>query len=53
MPDAKRLLVVEADVTDEAAFGAVVAQTVAAFDTIDIFFNNAGIEGPDPRFPDR
>lgn len=54
IPDTKRLLVLEADVTDEAAFGAVVAATVKAFGTIDVFFNNAGIEGPFapiPSFP--
>lgn len=52
IPDAKRLLVVEADVTNEAEFGAVVIQTVKAFGTIDIFFNNAGIEGPVAPIPD-
>lgn len=54
IPDAKRLLVLHADVTDEAAFGAAVDQTVKAFGTIDAFFNNAGIEGPVapiPSFP--
>ena len=52
IPDSKRLLVVEADMTDEAAFGAVVVATVKAFGTIDIFFNNAGIEGPVAPIPD-
>lgn len=54
IPDAKRLLVLHADVTDEAAFGAAVAQTVKTFGAIDAFFNNAGIEGPVapiPSFP--
>lgn len=50
--DAKRLLVVAADVTDEAAFGAVVGASVNAFGTIDVFFNNAGIEGPVAPIPD-
>jgi len=52
IPDEGHLLVLEADVTDEAAFGAVVAQTVERFGTIDIFFNNAGIEGPVAPIPD-
>lgn len=52
IPDADRLLVVEADVTDEAAFGKVVAAVVETFGTIDIFFNNAGIEGPVAPIPD-
>lgn len=43
-PDAD-LLLVTADVTDEAAVKAFVDQTVARFKTIDGFFNNAGIEG--------
>ncbi|MDO9525502.1 MAG: SDR family NAD(P)-dependent oxidoreductase [Gemmobacter sp.] len=50
--DPERLLVVEADVTDEAGFAAVVTATVKAFGTIDIFFNNAGIEGPVAPIPD-
>jgi len=52
IPDAQRLLIVEADVTDEVAFGAAVAATVERFGTIDIFFNNAGIEGPVGHIPD-
>ncbi|MFN4172027.1 MAG: SDR family NAD(P)-dependent oxidoreductase, partial [Pseudorhodobacter sp.] len=52
IPDEARLLVLEADVTDEAAFGAAVAATVEKFGTIDIFFNNAGIEGPVAPIPD-
>jgi NAD(P)-dependent dehydrogenase (short-subunit alcohol dehydrogenase family) len=52
IPDAGRLLVLEADVTDEAAFGAAVAATVETLGTIDIFFNNAGIEGPVAPIPD-
>ncbi|AZQ69187.1 SDR family oxidoreductase [Silicimonas algicola] len=52
VPDAARLLVLEADVTDEAAFSAAVAATVENFGTIDIFFNNAGIEGPVAPIPD-
>lgn len=52
IPDSARLLVVEADVTDEASFAACVAATVAGFGRIDIFFNNAGIEGPVAPIPD-
>ncbi len=52
IPDEGRLLIVEADVTDQAAFGAAVAATVEKFGSIDIFFNNAGIEGPVAPIPD-
>lgn len=52
IPDEGPLLVVEADVTDEAAFSKVVAAAVEKFGTIDIFFNNAGIEGPVAPIPD-
>ena len=51
LPDA---LMLEGDVTDEASFGACVAETLKAYKKIDIFFNNAGIEGavaPIPDFP--
>lgn len=43
-PDAK-LLVITADVTDEAAVKAFVDETVAKLGKIDGFFNNAGVEG--------
>jgi NAD(P)-dependent dehydrogenase (short-subunit alcohol dehydrogenase family) len=46
------LLMIEADVTNEAAFAAAIAATVRRFGTIDIFFNNAGIEGPVAPIPD-
>lgn len=39
-------LAIEADVTAEAAVRDYVAAAVATFGRIDIFFNNAGIEGP-------
>jgi 3alpha(or 20beta)-hydroxysteroid dehydrogenase len=35
-----------ADVTDEAAVAGYVEQTVAECGRVDLFFNNAGIEGP-------
>ena len=50
--DPTRLLVLEADVTDETAFAAAVANTVKIFGKIDVFFNNAGIEGPVAPIPD-
>ena len=52
IPDADQLLVLEGDVTDEASFAVAVAATVKAFGKIDIFFNNAGIEGPTAPIPD-
>jgi NAD(P)-dependent dehydrogenase (short-subunit alcohol dehydrogenase family) len=39
------LLTVEADVADEASVEAYVARAREAFGGIDVFFNNAGIEG--------
>lgn len=50
--DSANLLTLEADVTDEASFAAAVAATVKTFGKIDIFFNNAGIEGPGASIPD-
>ena len=41
---AKRAIGVAVDVTDEAATAACVAQTVAAFDRVDILVSNAGIQ---------
>ena len=52
VPDAGCLQVLEGDVTDEASFAACVAATMTAFGKIDIFFNNAGIEGPSAPIPD-
>lgn len=46
LPAGARLRTVEADVTDEAAVAHYVAETIAQFRRIDIFLNNAGIEGP-------
>ncbi|WP_145948535.1 SDR family NAD(P)-dependent oxidoreductase [Paenibacillus sp. Y412MC10] len=36
---------IQADVTDPASVQAMVEQTIAAFDHIDVLFNNAGISG--------
>ena len=38
------------DVADEGQVAALVAQTVEAFGTLDIAFNNAGIDGPHEPF---
>lgn len=45
-------ILVEADVTDEAQVRAFVARAVAETGRIDIFFNNAGIEGGIYAIPD-
>ena len=52
IPDPKRLLVLEGDVTDEASYTAAIAATLTAFGKIDIFFNNAGIEGKTATIPE-
>lgn len=41
-----RVIALPANVTDEDEVRAYVTGTIQAFGTIDIFFNNAGIEGP-------
>ena len=42
----RRALIVEADVTDEAAIVAAAARIAGEFDKVDILFNNAGIASP-------
>jgi len=44
--DGDRILVVQANVTDEEDVKNYVKQTVDAYGKIDVFFNNAGINGP-------
>jgi NAD(P)-dependent dehydrogenase (short-subunit alcohol dehydrogenase family) len=45
MPQGARYITVAADVTDEADVAAYVKRTMDEFGRLDIFFNNAGIEG--------
>lgn len=47
-----RMLVVEADVTDEVAVANLFAQTVARFGRVDVLFNNAGTGAPPIAFDD-
>lgn len=46
LPSGARLVTAEADVTDEASVQAYVEKAKAELGRIDVFFNNAGIEGP-------
>ncbi|KSB88596.1 oxidoreductase [Caulobacter vibrioides] len=46
LPDGTRLVTAEADVTDEASVKAYVDKARTELGRIDVFFNNAGIEGP-------
>ncbi|MCB2078157.1 MAG: SDR family oxidoreductase [Novosphingobium sp.] len=52
VPGSADWLMLDADVTDEAQVRAAVAATLQKFGRIDIFFNNAGIEGPQAAIPD-
>lgn len=45
LPASAQALTITADVTDEDEVAGYVAAAVDKFDTIDIFYNNAGIEG--------
>jgi NAD(P)-dependent dehydrogenase (short-subunit alcohol dehydrogenase family) len=52
LPPGCDALLLEADVTDEGQVRACVAAALARFGRIDIFFNNAGIEGPQKPLAD-
>jgi NAD(P)-dependent dehydrogenase (short-subunit alcohol dehydrogenase family) len=45
LPDGARWIAVSADVTDESSVAHYVQRAMAEFGRIDMFFNNAGIEG--------
>lgn len=47
-----RLMTLTADVTDDAATAEFVAAVVNAWGTVDVLFNNAGIDGPIKRIED-
>jgi NAD(P)-dependent dehydrogenase (short-subunit alcohol dehydrogenase family) len=46
LSDKNKLVTIEGDVTDEVSVRNYVAGAHAAFGRIDVFFNNAGVEGP-------
>jgi len=46
LPEGARLVTAEADVTDEPSVKAYVDKARAECGRIDVFFNNAGVEGP-------
>lgn len=52
LPSGAEALFLAGDVTEEADVRAYVAGTLKAFGRIDIFFNNAGIEGPQKPIAD-
>ena len=52
IPEYEKLLVLEGDVANEASFATCVAATMKAYGKIDIFFNNAGVEGEFAMIPD-
>jgi NAD(P)-dependent dehydrogenase (short-subunit alcohol dehydrogenase family) len=52
LPQAARPLVLAADVTREEDVRAYVAKTLRQRERIDIFVNNAGVEGPQALIPD-